>query len=39
LDSKDKKWWMELRRNRMNDVKAETGVRFWSHRFRTQQAS
>ena len=24
---KDKKWWMELRRNRMNDVQAEAGVR------------
>jgi hypothetical protein len=24
---KDKKWWMSLRRNRMNDVQAETGVR------------
>jgi hypothetical protein len=25
--SKEKKWWMELRRNRMNDVQAEAGVR------------
>ena len=25
--AKDKKWWMELRRNRMNDVQAEVGVR------------
>jgi DNA polymerase elongation subunit (family B) len=24
---KDKKWWMELRRNRMNDVQAEAGAR------------
>ena len=24
---KDKKWWMELRRNKMNDVQAEAGVR------------
>jgi DNA polymerase elongation subunit (family B) len=24
---KDKKWWMELRRNKMNDVHAEAGVR------------
>jgi DNA polymerase elongation subunit (family B) len=24
---KDKKWWMELLRNRMNDVQAEAGVR------------
>ena len=24
---KDKKWWMELRRNKMNDVQAETGMR------------
>ena len=24
---KDKKWWMQLRRNAMNDVKAEVGVR------------
>ena len=23
---KDKKWWMELRRNRMNDVRAEIGT-------------
>jgi hypothetical protein len=23
----DKKWWMELRRNRMNDVQAEMGER------------
>jgi hypothetical protein len=22
---KDKKWWMQLRRNRMNDVQAEVG--------------
>jgi DNA polymerase elongation subunit (family B) len=24
---KDKKWWLEFRRNRMNDVQAEAGVR------------
>ena len=24
---KDKKWWMQLRRNAMNDVEAEAGVR------------
>ena len=24
---KDKRWWIELRRNRMNDVNAETGAR------------
>jgi DNA polymerase elongation subunit (family B) len=24
---KDKKWWMELRRNKMNDVQAEAGMR------------
>ena len=24
---KDKKWWMELRRNRMNDIQAEAGGR------------
>ncbi len=24
---KDKKWWLELRRNRMNDVQAEAGTR------------
>jgi hypothetical protein len=24
---KDKKWWMSLRRNQMNDVKAEMGTR------------
>ncbi len=24
--SKDKRWWMELRRNKMNDVQAETGA-------------
>ena len=24
---KDKKWWMEFRRNKMNDVQAEAGVR------------
>jgi DNA polymerase elongation subunit (family B) len=23
--AKDKKWWMEIRRNRMNDVRAEAG--------------
>jgi hypothetical protein len=23
---KDKKWWMELRRNTMNDIQAEAGV-------------
>jgi len=27
---KDKKWWMELRRNAMNDVQAEAGARSWS---------
>ena len=25
--SKDKRWWMELRQNRMNDVRAEAGLR------------
>ncbi len=25
--SKDKKWWMELRRNKMNDIQAEAGAR------------
>lgn len=25
--SKDKKWWMELKRNRIRDVQAEAGVR------------
>lgn len=24
---KDRKWWMSLRRNRMNDVQAEVGAR------------
>ena len=24
---KDKKWWMEMRKNRMNDVQAEMGGR------------
>ena len=24
---KDKKWWMQLRRNAMNDVQAEAGMR------------
>ena len=24
---KDKKWWMELRRNRMKDVRTEAGMR------------
>ena len=24
---KDRKWWLELRRNRMNDVQAEMGAR------------
>lgn len=25
--SKDKKWWMELRGDKMNDVRAEAGAR------------
>ena len=25
--AKDKRWWMELKKNRMNDVQAETGAR------------
>ena len=25
--SKDKRWWMQLRRNRMNDIQAEAGAR------------
>ena len=25
--AKDKKWWMELRRNKMKDVQAEAGAR------------
>jgi hypothetical protein len=25
--AKDKKWWMQLKRNKMNDVQAEAGVR------------
>lgn len=24
---KDKRWWMELRRNKMNDVQAEAGAK------------
>lgn len=24
--SKDKKWWMELKRNKLNDVRAEAGL-------------
>jgi hypothetical protein len=26
-EAKGKKWWMELRRNKMSDVRAEAGLR------------
>jgi hypothetical protein len=25
--AKDRKWWMQIRRNRMNDVQAEIGTK------------